>query len=553
MSTPSGNFRHAPLDHKTKSIRVLQILPDLTDEGMVQCAITQATIEANYCCLSYVWGQPEPCENIVIDGKSFTVRENLFYFLFFARTIVELRACIWVDAICIDQDNNAERGHQVQQMGQIYSNAKCVYIWFGPLPSIPSIDELLSPPRTKILGKRGYRRRICEADIHCNPYWRRAWVTQEIALARHIKILLRSTVLDFRDFLNVVGYTTSYMRSFVEGLLRLLHFPYVEHYGSYILDKYLEIKPDLIKGGGRLTKRSSLKRTTLITLLERLWFLESTVQRDRIFSLLALCTESDDIQVDYKASHEDVAFAVLDACASTLCLCSVMTVGDTLDLTFAARYHRKTPIESFSQRSIPFIEVEVSNWKPHGRHRSFALMRNYEVSQDGLICFDMPKWSPIFPPEQSHHVQHASSCSATKTVIESLRVCAVFIPNTYLGDTNNRLAVFGREIRAPEHMRKTLKELETECRDSTNSRSPGRIRLFTHGFWFAAQRGSSNAICISLSRIWNHGIRFRTCKIVSSARRKRLPFTRLYRGRWNDDYHEEPAHGGKSLVSTSSR
>jgi hypothetical protein len=38
---------------------------------------------------------------------------------------------IWIDALCIDQGCNAERGHQVQRMGSIYSNAQEVFVWLG--------------------------------------------------------------------------------------------------------------------------------------------------------------------------------------------------------------------------------------------------------------------------------------------------------------------------------------------------------------------------------------------------------------------------------------
>ena len=39
---------------------------------------------------------------------------------------------IFIDAICIDQENLAERNAQVKLMGKIYSEAACVYVWLGP-------------------------------------------------------------------------------------------------------------------------------------------------------------------------------------------------------------------------------------------------------------------------------------------------------------------------------------------------------------------------------------------------------------------------------------
>jgi hypothetical protein len=38
---------------------------------------------------------------------------------------------IWADAVCIDQQNNAEKEQQVQRMAEIYSKASRVIVWLG--------------------------------------------------------------------------------------------------------------------------------------------------------------------------------------------------------------------------------------------------------------------------------------------------------------------------------------------------------------------------------------------------------------------------------------
>jgi hypothetical protein len=38
---------------------------------------------------------------------------------------------LWIDQLCIDQDNNVEKGPQIQLMGDIYRNAERVVIWLG--------------------------------------------------------------------------------------------------------------------------------------------------------------------------------------------------------------------------------------------------------------------------------------------------------------------------------------------------------------------------------------------------------------------------------------
>jgi hypothetical protein len=144
-------LRHEPLDHSIESIRVLQILPELTVQGMIQCLISHVTTEFPYSCLSYVWGESEPCQSIMVDGKPYIVRQNLFDFCEDVRSMTEITTqCWWIDIICIDQQNTAERNHQVQQMGRICSKAECVYIWLGKLRWMrlyKTLRNLIDPPR----------------------------------------------------------------------------------------------------------------------------------------------------------------------------------------------------------------------------------------------------------------------------------------------------------------------------------------------------------------------------------------------------------------------
>lgn len=39
---------------------------------------------------------------------------------------------LWVDALCINQQDPQEKTHQVQLMGKIYSLAESVLVWLGP-------------------------------------------------------------------------------------------------------------------------------------------------------------------------------------------------------------------------------------------------------------------------------------------------------------------------------------------------------------------------------------------------------------------------------------
>ena len=88
-----------------------------------------------YEALSYVWG---PLENLVSifvreDNilKPLLVRQNLFSALQHLRDVDESKT-LWIDALCINQDDDEERGRQVQKMASIYKSASRVVVWLGP-------------------------------------------------------------------------------------------------------------------------------------------------------------------------------------------------------------------------------------------------------------------------------------------------------------------------------------------------------------------------------------------------------------------------------------
>lgn len=98
-----------------------------------------------YEALSYTWGPPEnDMARITIEHQeqdqpnppvlrrgSLGARSNLISALCQLRHQSEPRD-VWIDAICIDQDDITHKGHQVTMMGEIYSHASRVIVWLGP-------------------------------------------------------------------------------------------------------------------------------------------------------------------------------------------------------------------------------------------------------------------------------------------------------------------------------------------------------------------------------------------------------------------------------------
>ncbi|KAF2119506.1 heterokaryon incompatibility protein-domain-containing protein [Lophiotrema nucula] len=83
-----------------------------------------------YEALSYVWGDRADLREISCNGVPMKVTRNLFDALVAIRVPTASRS-LWVDAICINQDDLEERSHQVGLMASIYRQAARVLIWLG--------------------------------------------------------------------------------------------------------------------------------------------------------------------------------------------------------------------------------------------------------------------------------------------------------------------------------------------------------------------------------------------------------------------------------------
>src|SRR5882757_4523195 len=87
-------------------------------------------LDLNYTALSYTWGSEGCTEEISINGQCFRINQNLH------SAIQQLRrrnqfSGMWIDAICINQQDRIEKSWQVAQMGDVYKNATEVIIWLG--------------------------------------------------------------------------------------------------------------------------------------------------------------------------------------------------------------------------------------------------------------------------------------------------------------------------------------------------------------------------------------------------------------------------------------
>jgi len=121
------NFKHGILDKSVDEIRLIVLQPCNKAETVIKCKILDVRINDHprYEALSYMWGIDTDSRVIEIDGKELRTGHNLWLALTELRHPDEERT-MWIDAICINQQDISERNHQVGLMSFIYSQAERV-------------------------------------------------------------------------------------------------------------------------------------------------------------------------------------------------------------------------------------------------------------------------------------------------------------------------------------------------------------------------------------------------------------------------------------------
>jgi len=131
------NYRHIPLT-EPRSIRVIHLEPASDLSAPIQCSLKAVSLNdypewhAHYIALSYTWGGQNPSCEVDCGGKSLLVTQNCDAAMRYLRDKQQVRV-LWIDAICIDQSEQAarERNDQVALMGEIYKSAAKVVVWLG--------------------------------------------------------------------------------------------------------------------------------------------------------------------------------------------------------------------------------------------------------------------------------------------------------------------------------------------------------------------------------------------------------------------------------------
>jgi hypothetical protein len=181
-------------------IRLVEISPLSSDGEEISCCLRHVSLDKSlqYKALSYAWGIPGEGSQISLDGASFSVTRNLEAALRSLQHSSAKPSLIWIDALCINQDDVEERGKQVGRMRLIYQHAEEVIVWLGPeCDGSPLAWQLIKDlyscrgDSVAIANLIQPGRRVqfdALRTLFRRDYWWRIWVVQEVACAKYATV-----------------------------------------------------------------------------------------------------------------------------------------------------------------------------------------------------------------------------------------------------------------------------------------------------------------------------------------------------------------------------
>ncbi|KAK4454877.1 heterokaryon incompatibility protein-domain-containing protein [Podospora aff. communis PSN243] len=293
-------YTYQPLDLATNTIRILRIF-----KGHGKDPIHGELIESllgedeglQYEALSYTWGESgnKPF-TIELGDKRKHVTENLYEALHQLRRADKDR-WLWVDSICIDQENSDEKPHQVSHLRHIYDQADRVLVWLGSSTDdtdllMDLMVELDTRARKNIKYRKdestawleewvalsssneggqmqnelNNRRRDALGEIFARAWFRRVWILQEVFCAKRASVICGRKTVPTETFVMMPRLMSINPGIHVQSVLDIM-------LGCLRRHSWRSQEPDLQ------------------TLLRRFRASEATDPRDKIYALLGISSD----------------------------------------------------------------------------------------------------------------------------------------------------------------------------------------------------------------------------------------------------------------------
>lgn len=328
---------------KKDEFRVLVLAPAPESYYPLVCKLetwpipSSRSTKKQYAALSYVWGQgvdngrlcllPPKYDTLSLSNSdewgsamkkaiSIPIRDNLF------RALLRLRrhgpgsqpVVLWVDFICINQENADEKTEQLPRMVDIYRNARNVCVWLGEADNQGRSDEAMDFISTTMdfavldrlaHDKRQAKRWYALGELMRDRWFSRRWVVQEIALAKEATVHCGGKIVRWTDFADAASVLVSYQET-IKSLFDLSEWREgwntlgdVDSFGASIL---LEATNNLFRRKPNGEIKKPIK--TIESLVTSLRTFDAGDQRDLIYSLVSIAKDTSYHVWDHGSDYE---------------------------------------------------------------------------------------------------------------------------------------------------------------------------------------------------------------------------------------------------------
>lgn len=322
-----NEFKHTPLpsDPQSDEIRILVLQPG-EPEAMISCTLMVVSLsDANkkyyYEALSYYWGtdganceikiqefpkdRPRTFKNVadLFIPRRFYIRSNLHAALSQLRD-KDQSIYLWVDALCIDQDNEREKNQQVSIMAKIYSGAHRVCIWLGAgntkcQQAMDFIEEIIDLPSldTLVQDESTVAKWDALVELMRCRWFSRRWVVQELAFATEATLHYDGKSVHWTEFADAIAlFVTKFdnIKDLFRSSRRFNHNP--EHLGDIIglgANNLVNVTSNLFRRSNHNQGQEIERLSGLEALVSSLLSFEASDPRDTVYALLSIAKDDN--------------------------------------------------------------------------------------------------------------------------------------------------------------------------------------------------------------------------------------------------------------------
>jgi hypothetical protein len=257
-----------------------------------------------YDAVSYCWGDAIFSHGLVCDRTSkIRITNNVDAMLRQFRKTSKYR-CLWIDAICLNQQDLEEKDIQVPLMGNIYRQATKVLVWLGPAIQSEDVSLAFSALKAEAIKSKNLKIQTAGSKSNDSPHhlsreleiplirllyrswFQRRWILQEIASGKHITVHCGAFKLNWNWFLDGISALVC-----LDSLAR-----------DTVLHRNLSRVSRTM-----LAACASTEQSRLVDLLWNFRTSLCSMPQDRIYAILGMAKDAQELDsVDYRLHWSEV-------------------------------------------------------------------------------------------------------------------------------------------------------------------------------------------------------------------------------------------------------